>query len=72
MNEFGNFYQRQIRRLSSRKARINYKRLIAQRLGKSVQTIDNWINGVTIPNRLEQKAINVILREKIYQNEELD
>lgn len=72
MNEFGNFYQNKIRRISSRTARRNYKRLIAQRLGKSVQTIDNWIKGVTIPNRLEQTAINVIFREKIYQDEELD
>lgn len=72
MNEFGNFYQSKISRLSNRAARRNYKRLIAKRLGKSVQTIDNWIKGVTIPNRLEQTAINVIFREKIYQDEELD
>lgn len=72
MNEFGNFYQSKISTISNRAARRNYKRLIAKRLGKSVQTIDKWIKGVTVPNRLEQKAINVIFREKIYQDEELD
>lgn len=66
MNEFGNFYQNKIRRISSRTARRNYKRLIAKRLGKSVQTIDNWYMGISEPNPLEKKSINIILNQEIY------
>ena len=50
----------------SREQRQKYKCDMANKLHVSVTKINNWINGRTIPNLLEQKTINIFLKQKIF------
>lgn len=50
----------------TRQQRTLFNINLAAKLHKSSTVIGNWIRGTSEPSALEKKAINVILRKKIY------
>lgn len=50
----------------TRQQRSVFNTNLAAKLHKSKPVIGNWIRGTSEPSALEKKAINVILRKKIY------
>ena len=53
----------------TRQQRATFTINLAAKLQKSSAVIGNWIRGTTEPSGLEKKAINVILKQKIYKYE---
>ena len=50
----------------NRQQRSLFRINLAAKTGKSNAVIGNWIRGTTEPTQLEKKAINVLLKTKIY------
>lgn len=50
----------------SKRQRAIFNINLAAKMQKSTAVIGNWIRGTTEPSPLEKKAINMILRKKIY------
>lgn len=49
-----------------RNEKKEYRVQLSQKLSKSINTINNWYMGISEPNPLEKKSINIILNQEIY------
>lgn len=50
----------------TRSQRQQEKINVANMLGITLYKINNWLLGYTIPNLLEQKAVNMIMKEQVF------
>jgi DNA-binding transcriptional regulator YiaG len=64
-NPFNQWYKKSTSGMT-RQQRTLFNINLAAKMQKSNAVIGNWIRGTSEPSALEKKAINVILRKKIY------
>ena len=68
MKELQTWYHNATRNMTVGK-RAKFRLMLQKKLCKSQSVITRWLNGESEPNDLEKKAINIILKHKIYNYE---